>query len=419
MSALMPVPAHLLRNWRFGAVTIWAVGVQTSEAVATAGLAAFGASFLVGLAGASSAEVLSSLRSAAKSYWPLWLFIVWALVAPLATGTPPSGSGVARMLDWAAIPLLAASAGDFTPRQWRALAVAASATLALSGFAAGLQSYGLWPDEAAFSYLWWTKIPVHRVYEPVPGAPDRFMGGGLLFHRLKFGHISSLAVVGAIVASAHLRGKWRLTVAVLGTAGFLAVWLFPFARMAALAMTCSSALTLALVLPSPRRALLAGGTLAAVGALVLLTVAPLRERFASALTESGSGQRSFHLAAAVEAIRQHPLAGVGLGRFRPSLFAREDMPDEVRAHPGKAHNQFLSLAAETGIPGGLFFLGALLWLVLEARKKVLGALTLGALTAFVLLSLAHDPLFHAPFSMGLVLMIGLGLQGDTLARKSR
>jgi O-antigen ligase len=146
-----------------------------------------------------------------------------------------------------------------------------------------------------------------------------------------------------------------------------------------------------------------------VGVGALAAIEPLRARFAAAFTDQGSGQRTQHLQAGLEAVRQHPLVGIGAGQFTPAKFGGEAMAEHVRANPGKAHNQFVSVAAEAGVPGALGFLALLAWLGARAWRRPLGAVTLGALALFVTLSLAHDPLFQAPVSMALVLCLGLGL----------
>lgn len=115
------------------------------------------------------------------------------------------------------------------------------------------------------------------------------------------------------------------------------------------------------------------------------------------------------MAAGVEAVRQHPFVGIGPGQFRPSKFSDPTMAEHVKDNPGKAHNQYLSMAAETGIPGAIIFVALLVWLAAIARSRPYGALTQGSIVFFALLSLAHDPLFQAPVSMALMLAIGLGL----------
>lgn len=391
-----------LATFRFGALVFWAIGVQTHEVLGTVGLGLLVLSFVPAILGWKTA------RADLGEWWPVFAFIGWALLAPTFAGHPPTGSGAARTLDWATVPLVAATGTALDARRWQQLTFVALGTLALSGAVAGFQHLGWWPPESAFASLQWADVPFSRVYEPI-GDSGRFMGGGLLFHRLKFSHVSGLLVVAAVVAARHFTGRSRVAAALLGAFGFLAVWLFPYARMGAVAMTLAAGFTLVLVSPSPRKALLASAGLGLVGLVALLAIAPLRERFAAGLTDQGSGQRTQHLAAGVEAVRQYPLTGVGPGRFRPSLFGGPEMAEHVRDNPGKAHNQFLSMAAETGVVGGLGFLGMLVWLALRARGRPLAALTLGALALFGVLSLAHDPLFQAPFSMALVLVVGLGL----------
>ena len=393
-----------LASFRFGALVLWAVGVQVHELVGTAALALLVLSFVPSL---GSNLTSGRLEAEIRPWRPLFAWIAWALLAPTIAGQFPDGTGLARTLDWATIPLIAAAANELTPRRWKILTLAAAGTLGLSSLVAGLQHFGAWPPLSFFEPLGWMQVSFARVYEPIADS-GRFMAGGLLFHRLKFGHVSGMVVVGAVVASRHLAGRARAAVIALGAFGFVAVWLFPYARMGAVAMTL--ALTVALVSASPKRALLISAGLGLVALVALLTVAPLRDRFASALTDQGSGQRTQHMAAGLEAVRQHPFVGVGPGQFRPSKFADPTMAEHVKDNPGKAHNQFLSMAAETGIPGGLGFIALLVWLALQARGRPYGALTQGAIAFFALLSLAHDPLFQAPVSMALMLAIGLGLK---------
>jgi O-antigen ligase len=389
----VPVP-----SLRFMALLLWAVGVQVNELLGAVGLGLLAASFLPDLPRLSLPAV--------RAWWPVWLFAGWALVAPTLAGNPPSGSGVARILDWTALPLVALAAASLSARQWRLLAWAAFGTLALSCAVAGLQHLGAWPRLEAFEPFAWTRTSFARVYEPIPET-NRFMAGGLLFHRLKFSHVSGLALVAVVVAAR--RGGPRALLAALGAFAFVAVWLFPHARMGAVAMTLAVGATWVATSGSLRRDLVAVAALGLAAAVLVAAAPSLRARFSHSLTDRGNGQRRQLLAAGLEAVRTYPLVGAGLGRFRPSLFGGPDQAQEVRDHPGKAHNQLVSLAAEAGVPGALLFLGMLAWLWRRARGRPLGALTRGGVVAFLALSVVHDPLFHAPYSLGLVLLLGLGL----------
>ncbi len=393
--------APVMLRWRFGALVLWAVGVQVHEVLATAGLA------LLTVASLPELRERAARASLWREGWPVFAFVAWALLAPLLGGALPRGEGVARWVDWLTIPLVAAAAARLSARQWGVLAGAAFGTLVLSSVVAGLQHVGAWPAEATFAPLSWTGISFFRVYEQVPGEA-RYMAGGLLFHRLKFGHVSGLVVVAALAAARHLGGRWRVAALAAASVGFVAVWLFPYARMAAVAMTVGAGVAVVLASGSPRRALMGVALMGLVGLGAIAAIAPLRARFASALTDQGSGQRTQHLQAGLEAVRQHPLVGVGAGQFTPAKFGDEAMAEHVRANPGKAHNQFVSIAAEAGVPGGLGFLALLAWLAARAWRRALGPLAVGALALFATLSLAHDPLFQAPVSMALVLALGLG-----------
>lgn len=393
-----------MQRLRYIALIVWAVGVQVHEIPATVGYAVFAATWLF--------EFRKITINGLEKWGVLLGFVGWSLAAPTLTGNPPDGAGLARTLDWAVIPLVAMTAETLTAQQWRTLAKATFITLAISCVVAGLQHFGIWPSEAAFQPWLWTRIPFHRVYEPIADS-GRFMGGGLIFHRLKFAHVSGLVLVAVLVAARRSEKKPLLIAC--GVLAFIAVWMFPYARMGAVAMTAAVALTLVLISPSPRLAFLTSAGLVLVAVIAVVSIAPLRDRFAAALTDQGSGQRSQHFNAGLEAIRQFPLAGVGPGQFRPSKFGPPDMPEHVRGNPGKAHNEFVSIAAETGIFGALLFIGLLVSLVRKARVAPLGALTIGCIGLFVVLSLVHDPLFQAPFSMGLVLILGLGLGSTTQA----
>lgn len=391
---------------RLAALVLWVVGVQAHEIVATVGLALLVLSFVP--AGVRHLRA-GTLEPALRPWRVLVWFIGWALAGPAMSGHWPEGTGFARLFDWATIPLVAAAATQLTGRQWGVLTLSALGTLAISSVVAGLQHFGAWPPLAWFDSLAWMRLPFHRVYEPI-GDSGRFMGGGLMFHRLKFAHVSGLVVVGAVVAASHFTGWLRAAVIALGLFGFISVWVFPYARMGAVAMTIAVGVTVVLVSRSRRKALLASAGLGLVGIIAVLAIAPLRERFASALTDQGSGQRAQHLAAGIEAVRQHPFTGIGVGQFRPSKFADASMAEHVKDNPGKAHNQFVSMAAETGVLGAVGFVGLLGWFATMARRRPYGALTQGAIALFGVLSLAHDPLFQAPMSMALVLCMGLGLR---------
>jgi O-antigen ligase len=336
--------------------------------------------------------------------WPVWAFVSWCLLAPLLAGRLPTAAGALRILDWCFLPAAAAALPLLVLQARRRVALAVAAVFLLSSAAALCQHYGLWPEAQTFARFRWTHLPFQRMYEPLPEEPSRFMAGGLLLHRLKFAHVGGLLVLAYLDVGLFKRSVPALALA-LG--GALCVGWLPHARAASVALVVAMGVVLAYRLRG--RVLWAALLVGLLFALTLLGAVPsLRLRFASAVTDEGSGDRRFLAQSALRAVVQHPLAGVGLGRYHPALFASADTPEEVVRHAGKAHDQYLTLAAEAGLPAALLYLLVLLFVWRGALPAVpLGAAGRASVLFLGLVGLLHDPLFHAEVSMAAVLALGL------------
>lgn len=393
---------------------LWAVGVQVNELLATVGgWATFAlAAAVVWQARAAAGRLALGPRGLAAA---LAAFLGLSLALPLLGGLTPTGTGLARLADWLLLPAAAVAVALLPARALRRIGVAAAVTALVSTLLAGLQHFGAWPGPEAFAPLAWTKAPFARVYETVPGRTDCFMGAGLLLHRLKYANVTAAFCVLAAAAALQLGGAHRRLRLLLGgaaLAGLVGVALFPHARAATVALVAALAVTWVLAARDRTRALLGAGGLVVAVLLVVLLVPSLRTRFASSLTTEGSGDRAGLTEAGLNAVARHPLTGVGLGRFRPGLYASPGASAAVLEHPGKAHDQFVTLAAEAGAPAALALIAFLALLAAELwRARPAGLAGLGALTLFVLLCLLHDPLFHAESSLALMLALGgtLGL----------
>lgn len=391
--------ASLRARWATVALGVWACGVLLFESLALVGLFA---SLL--LWAWSVREQRPDLRAAARRWWPVWAFVAWAILSGLVTGGARP-TGVARTLDWLALPLAAWTFAQLDARGVRTVATAAFALVVASSVAAGLQNFGAWPSPETFEPLRWTKIPFGRVYEPAP-VEGRFMGGGFSFHRLKYSHVGGLTALFALVVAIRATGRTRALAAAVAAIAVGAITFFTYARSATAAVIAATALTLLLHARNWRAAV--GGVVGVVVAVAIVFSAHggLRARFAAALTPSGSGDRHEILASGVRAFRSSPISGVGVGGFTPARYADERTPLHVKQNPGKAHNQLFSIAIETGVIGAALFcvlLGALLHRFIRARIRI----GIGVIAYFILLGLAHDPLFQAEFSLAIVLALGI------------
>lgn len=378
---------------------VWACGVQVHELFATIGAWSTTICAVVLL-------VLERRSTELKAWWPVGAFLLCALGLPLGGGHAPTGTGLARLLDIVFLPAAAVVVVRVERRLLERVAVAAGVVLLISCAAAAVQYFGLWPRSETFSSLWWAQVPTDRVYEPVPGRADRFMGGGLLLHRLRFANVTSLLAVLAFARALRRRERRGPFIALAAIAA-LSVAAFPHARAALAALVVGLVVVVVTALER-RRLALAGAAAVVVGAVMMIvSIDSVRTRFAGALE---AADRSLLASAGVAAVQSAPVTGLGAGRFRPGDWLPTDAPVEVRAHLGKAHNQFLTIAAELGTPSMLWFVAVLALCAAQAVKAGRdGAGALGALVIIVGLSLLHDPLFHAEASMALFGGLGAAL----------
>lgn len=389
----VPLPPFARRLSALG-LGLWVIGAQALELVASIGLA------LTAVAGLWVLALDVPLRRRLLvATAPLLAWVGLAAVVPWLAGHPPTATGFARAIDWLGVPLGAAAWVACDERQRRSVAWAAGVTLAVSCLFALVQWLGVLPPESFFDSLAWTKIPFGRAYEPMPGSPGRFMGGGLQFHRLKFAHVTGVVVLAALAT------RTREGVA-LAVAGVASVWLFTAARGASVALLVAVAVAAVLLLGHAKRALLAVGALVLAGVVALAASSGLRARLTDGVLGADGSDRARLLQSGLTAIREHPVTGVGLGQFHPGHFAPQGVDKSFFENWGKAHNQLVSFAAESGVPVTLLFVVAL---VLLARRSEHRTLAVPALVFFALLGLAHDPLFQAPFSMALVAALGVAL----------
>lgn len=394
------------------ALGLWAVGVQLNELVAAVG--AYATLVLVAVdwcTGKGTADGgRADARALLRQFWPLGLFVAWCALAALLAARGPTGTGVARLADWLLLPV-AAVAWQSLPSHSRAkVATAAGVVMLLSCAVAAAQHFGAWPPLEAFASWEWTRLPFARMYEPVPGSENRFMAGGLLLHRLRFANVTSLVVLMLGGAGLLLEGRRRVMALSSAAVGFVAVATLPHARAALAALALGLSISVLVAVRRQRIAVVGALAVVSVALALTLLVPSLRERFQDALSSQGNGDRAGLWATGWSVVREHPMVGVGLGRFRPADFAGAEASPWVKEHTGKAHNQWLTVAAESGVvAAGLLTLLLAVLTVRWWRARPQSAPALGAVLFFALVCLTHDPLFHAEVSLATMLAFGIGL----------
>ncbi|HET9227792.1 MAG TPA: O-antigen ligase family protein [Thermoanaerobaculia bacterium] len=225
------------------------------------------------------------------------------------------------------------------------------------------------------------------------------------------GDLSSYLVLPCLIALWSLpvvrgAGRWMTALA-------LAICLYGLAltqTLASLAAVAAGAVVLALVRLPRRTVVLGMAAAAALGTVLVLAVAPLRVRVADKLQGLAEGNWNEVLTGRLDGWRaalwmtgEHPLTGVGQGAYLPeyvpaklALLDRgvEFLPDQLTPMFSNAHNEYLDVAAEWGIPGLLALLWGLWVLFRAARSEDRDpSLVWTGLAALAVLSLAYFP-FH-------------------------
>jgi len=225
------------------------------------------------------------------------------------------------------------------------------------------------------------------------------VAAAFLYARRSLGAKTALALIVAMLAFSTTSGSrmaWLYGVG-LGALGALAWWRVggPFGRRFGGALV-AVAIAYAVVATA----------IAGSGALAGLGLTSAEDRTSTGEATQSDAHRLWYWRVAAEAARDHPLFGVGVGRFAGEGLALAMRSESVvpNAADAQAHNVFLQLAAECGIPLALAALVALaVWLGRAWRASGHRPETV-AVVALALPILVHANLEHP---LGYLYFLGL------------
>lgn len=259
----------------------------------------------------------------------------------------------------------------------------------------------------------------HGLYQPFAVDPNTYRhltATALLGNPNIVGSYMVLVAVTLAAAAVRIPG-WRRWLYSFGTICAVSGVFVSRTRTAMIALLVGLAV-LALTL-SAKRALALGGVLTILfGAGYFLGVRAIRRvvaipaNVAKVGWEVASSGRVTPALVAIEMFRDHPWTGVGLGAFKfeympYQIVVRQRYGSGLRGVGmtsfGETHNDHLQLLAETGAPGYLLFLGAMVILIRSVRRsppgdgarEVARTVVVPLAATFLVLCLAQFPLHVA------------------------
>jgi O-antigen ligase len=228
------------------------------------------------------------------------------------------------------------------------------------------------------------------------------------------GSYFALLLVPALILAVRHRNRWLA----IGVVPLLSVaFLFAKSRAAMLAGGIVIGLMTTMATIRSRRYVLTAAVVMAIAVAGYAASAATRTSNASLGRAALIRQELTQVA--LEMTRDHPVFGVGIGRFRPlsRFYITEDLPQLRRWAPRgqNAHNNFLQVLGELGLPGLVAFVwmvvpGARRWLWTEAsssEQAVYACALAAGLATFLITAIFGHPLLVVQVAAAFFLVLGL------------
>ncbi len=303
-------------------------------------------------------------------YLFIGLYVFWMLLAT-TLGKTPVKSVLMIKEEWLflIIPIGIYILADNRYRTWVSRA-----------FMAGIILFSIYGIIQHFTGFYWPKR-----LAPNAAFDYGYIVKGTFPHSLTFGNyygtaaafLAAFAVVGW-----REMGKTDRWLSAVGAVLAIIVTVFSYSRGAILGLIIS--LLLLGLLLKKRWFTVSLLSLLTITLVAVIAVTPVRSRLAQImerdLNTADEGSRLFIWSHSLEIVEAHPVFGVGQGNFQEEYIDRlpPDAP-EYRKYT-HAHNDLLNVAAISGLPGMLFFLGkwiagfALCWMGWRQQRQFSGRL---------------------------------------------
>jgi O-antigen ligase len=285
---------------------------------------------------------------------PLALLGAVLLVSTLASGRPQEAAGYVRL--WVVIGYFGVywwlTDAERVARCWRVF-VGTAALVAVYAIVQHFTGIDWYRDLAGRP----------RAVAPRVAGGEGYAAIGFFSNYLTFGDAMLLPLGGA--AAAAVAPAWP---AVFAAGAMVAAIVFSTARGAWLAaLTMGLALVL---IGRSRRVLALLAALVVVGAVLLAASPGLRAQVPPLASLGGVNQHRLAIYRAnLDIVAAHPVFGLGFGRYRPHAKPYYE-PYPLADRRSHAHNNFLQMAAEAGLPG----VAAFTFLFAMVLRRALAAL---------------------------------------------